>query len=254
MAKLILSVVLFFTLLQASSQTAMDFTATDCSGKSHSLFAELNAGKVIVLTWVMPCGVCIPGASVASSTVVGTGNPNVVFYLVDDQGNSSCNTLNSWASTNAISFNESFANTGNAINMADYGTSGMPKTVVFGGANHKVYFNYNGTPSASALQTAISKAVTTGIKVDHFMGMGLNLNPNPVRSTTKIDFDLVKSSEVNIELINQLGQVLSLVNLGKMTAGKHEYDLNLQAFASGIYFVTLNAGEANETVRLALTK
>ena len=81
---------------------ATDFTATDCASTSHNLFTELAAGKVVVITWVMPCGACITGASNASNAVIAVGNPNVVFYLVDDAGNTNCSSLNSWASTNSI--------------------------------------------------------------------------------------------------------------------------------------------------------
>src|SRR5438067_299698 len=42
--------------------TATDFTATDCNSASQSLFTELNAGKIVVLIWVMPCSVCISDA------------------------------------------------------------------------------------------------------------------------------------------------------------------------------------------------
>src|SRR5262245_29254661 len=134
---------------------ATDFTATDCNSVSHNLFTELAAGKVVVITWVMPCGACIGSASTAATTVQSMGNPNVVFYLVDDAGNTSCTTLNSWASTNSITYTASFSNTGNLIKMTDYGTSGMPKTVVIG-PSHYVSYNVNGTISQGALTTAIN--------------------------------------------------------------------------------------------------
>ena len=48
-----------FTILGFAQTTATDFTANDCGGTSHTLFTELNAGNVIVITWVMPCSSCI---------------------------------------------------------------------------------------------------------------------------------------------------------------------------------------------------
>ena len=38
----------------AFGQTAVNFTGNDCAGTSHTLFTELDAGKVIVVTFVMP--------------------------------------------------------------------------------------------------------------------------------------------------------------------------------------------------------
>ena len=236
------------------AQTATDFTATDCNSTSHNLFTELNAGKVVVMTWVMPCSACIGGASTASSTVLGYANPNVVFYLVDDAGNSSCSTLNSWASTNSITTNATFSNAGNLINMSDYGTSGMPKTVVLGGTSHTVFFNYNGTPSTSALQTAINNALATGIIEPNKVKMGLNVFPNPVSSATTVNYTLTKSVDVTIEVVNQLGEKMSVTKLGNQSAGKQEYKLNLESLSAGIYFVKLSAGEASETTKLTVTK
>jgi hypothetical protein len=58
--KTILIGLLFFCFVNSSiSQTAADFTANDCNGTSHHLFAELNAGKVVVVAFVMPCTDCI---------------------------------------------------------------------------------------------------------------------------------------------------------------------------------------------------
>lgn len=232
---------------------ATDFTATDCASTSHNLFTELAAGKVVVMTWVMPCSACIGSASTASSTVAAMGNPNVVFYLIDDAGNTSCSTLNSWATTNSITYNASFGNAGNLINMTDYGTSGMPKTVVIGPSGF-VSFNVNGTISQTALQTAINNSLT-GINEPTKVNLGLNVFPNPSSATTaKINFTLSKSADVTIEVVNELGQKISTVSLGNQSAGKQEYQINLESLSAGVYFVKLNAGETRETTKLSITK
>ncbi|HEY4800620.1 MAG TPA: hypothetical protein VII99_16190, partial [Bacteroidia bacterium] len=132
---------LSFSLILASrflsfGQTAVDFTVNDCAGNSHHLFSELDAGNVIVITWVMPCSACIPIASTAATTVQGYASSNpgrVKFYLSDDYADTPCPTLTSWASTNSIATNASFSDA--TISMADYGGTGgsMQKTVVLGG-------------------------------------------------------------------------------------------------------------------------
>lgn len=239
------------------AQTAVDFTATDCNSTSHTLFTELNAGKVIVITWVMPCNACIAGASTASSTVQNMGNPNVVFYLVDDYGNSTCSTLNSWKTTYSITANAVFDNSGNVIKMADYGPTGMPKTIVLGGNTcHSVFFNYNGTPSSSALQTAINNALTpcTGVIENNAVSMGLNVFPNPVSSTATVNYTLTKSTVVTVEVMNELGEKINVISLGNQSAGKQEYKFNLESLSAGVYFVKLSAGEASETIKLTVTK
>ncbi len=253
MKKLILTTLAGLSLTFGFATNAVDFTATDCASNSHNLFTELNAGKVVVICWVMPCGACISSASTDANTVVGLSNPNVVFYLVDDAGNTSCSTLNSWASTNSITYNASFNNTGNLIKMTDYGSSGMPKTVVIG-PDHVVYYNVNGAVSQTALQNAINTALATGINEPKRMSMSLNVFPNPVSTTTKVTYTLKNSSDVTLKVMNALGQEVSTVSLGNQSAGKQEYQLNIENLSAGIYFVKLNAGEATETIKLTVTK
>lgn len=239
-----------------SQTAAVDFTATDCAGNSHNLFSELNDGKAIVITWVMPCTACIPGASVASSTVLNTGNPNVKFYLVDDSGDTPCNTLNSWANTNSITANAVFDNSGNLIKMTDYGSAGMPKTIVVGGYNHEVFYNYNGTPSASTLQTAIGKALNanTGIIESNVLNGGLTVFPNPVVRNLKMNYILSKSANVKIEVMNLLGECIYTELMGNQAAGKQEHLLTIESYGVGVYFVKLVAGEESQTTRFCVVR
>ncbi|MBI3503178.1 MAG: T9SS type A sorting domain-containing protein [Bacteroidetes bacterium] len=240
-----------------AQSTATNFTATDCSGNSHTLFTELDAGKVVVLCWVMPCTSCISGASTDASTVQSMSNPNVAFYLVDDAGNTSCSTLNSWASTNGITTSAVFGNSGNAINMSNYGSTGMPKTVILGGGNcRQVFFNYNGTPSSSAVQAAINSALSpcTGIIENTKLNLALNIFPNPAATTAKINYTLIKSAEIKIEVMNQLGEKINSVSPGNQPAGKQEYPLNVESLSAGIYFVKVISGEAIQTAKLVIAR
>ena len=56
MKKIVFSAIWLVTASFTFAQTATDFTANDCAGTSHHLFAELDAGKIIVAAFVMPCG------------------------------------------------------------------------------------------------------------------------------------------------------------------------------------------------------
>src|SRR5437762_9149444 len=83
------------------SQTAGNFTCNDCSGTNHDLFTELNAGKVIVIAWVMPCSNCISGA-LAGYTEVQNFPGQAYFYLSDDVANTTCSTLRSEEHTSEL--------------------------------------------------------------------------------------------------------------------------------------------------------
>src|ERR1035437_10690426 len=98
-------IALMFLVTISKAQTATDFTATDCNSNSHNLFTELNAGKVIVLDWVMPCINCV-APSLSTSNVVqsyqSTYPGRVFLYLLKDIGTTTCSTLNNWAANNGI--------------------------------------------------------------------------------------------------------------------------------------------------------
>ena len=254
MKKIVLTAVAGLALTFGFAQTATNWTVNDCAGNSHTLFSELDAGKVVVISWAMPCWACIGPIQTAANTVVGFANPNVVFYLCDDYGNSPCSTINSWASTNSITTNAKFSNA--AIDMTDYGTAGMPKTVVLGGTSHTVYYNVNGTNSQSNLQTAINNALSSGTAIveNNNAGLGLSIFLNPDVTTAKINYTLTTASEVKIDITNILGEKVSTVSLGKQSSGKQEYEIDLESLSAGSYFIKLNAGEVSETTKLTITK
>lgn len=237
------------------AQTATDFTANDCSGTSHNLFTELNAGKVIVLCWVMPCGACTGGALTSYNVVqsYASSNPNTVYmYLCDDYANTACASLNSWANSNGLTNALRFSNA--SINMTNYGSTGMPKVVVLGGANHTVFYNANNTINATNLQNAINSALNaTGVDDLNSTVSSFNVLPNPVNNTAEIKFNLVRSSEVDIELFNLEGQVLKNIYSGKLSAGENKIQLDVSGFASGMYLVKLSDGDKNKFINLMVS-
>jgi len=256
MKKTILSFLLALLLNFGFGQTATNFIANDCASNSHTLFTELNSGKVIVICWVMPCATCIGPASTDANTVLAFANPNVVFYMVDDYGNTNCSTLNSWANTNQIITNAIFDNTGNNINMDDYGGAAMPKTIVLGGTNHNIYYNVNGAVNAGDLQTAINNALNdlTGLIENKIMDVAITLFPNPAASQTDIIYTLSKSSNVSIEVINILGENIRTVYLGKQTEGLKKYELKMESECAGIYFIKLKTDKAGQTIKLIINQ
>jgi len=259
MKKLLLFCSALFIGTSLSAQTtATDFNAMDCSSAIHNLFPELNSNKVIVMCWVMPCTACITGASNSASAVqsFASSNPGQVkFYLVDDAGNTSCSTLSSWASSNSITADAKFGNSGNVIKMTDYGTSGMPKIVVLGGPSHTVYYNVNGSGSVSAIQSAITAALNamTGIAEHSNQISSVNVFPNPATVSSSVSYSLSSSADVRIELYNIVGQNVKTVFSGNQNSGEYKVDIDCAKLQSGIYFIKLSTGKLENTVMLSVS-
>ena len=251
-----LSIALMFVLTISKAQTAFDFTATDCASVSHTLFTDLDAGKTVVMVWVMPCGACIGSAVAASNTIATMGNPNVVFYLFDDAGGS-CSGLSNWSSTNSITASATFDNAGNVNPQANYGSGGMPKTVVVGGGNtHTIYFAENGTVTTTQLQDAINNSLSAIAGVSDFKNVTaeISLYPNPATSATELVYTLSKASNVSIEVFNTLGQKIISSPSENLIAGKQTFEINTSVLHEGIYFVQLNVDGESITSKFSVAK
>jgi hypothetical protein len=237
MKKLIstLSMALMLCSTISNAQTAADFTALDCNGVSHNLYTDLSAGKVIVVTWVMPCGSCISGAASAYNAVqsFATSNPGKVFnYLVDDDGNTSCSSLASWAMANGINTSNIsvFGNSPVTINEANYGGSGMPHVIVIG-PDKTIYLNLlNNFANNQAAITAAIAAALAPVGLDEKTKTTVAIYPNPattllqIKSATDIDYITIKNIEGNT-VSSMHGAAIKQVSVANLTAGNYAIQL-----------------------------
>jgi hypothetical protein len=78
--------------------------------------------------------------------------------------------------------------------------------------------------------------------------------PNPFNPTTKIRFELPKSSFATIVVYDALGrEVVTLVN-EQLKPGTYEADWSADKIASGVYYYKLTAGGYTETKKMVLMK
>ena len=250
----LLVIAMMFVSLFSVAQTAPDFTANDCSSTSHNLYTELAQGKVIVLVWVMPCGACTGGALTAYNVCQSFGNPNVLYYLMDDVGNTSCTSLVTWATGAGVGTNRTTFSTA-SISESNYGGVGMPHVAVVG-PNGQIYFNglNSAAGNSTAIQSAISTALTaTGITENSVNTFSLTVFPNPAADKTVLNYSLKDAAVVSVDVMNELGQNVATYALDKKSAGKHEYQLDVKTLANGNYFVRFNAEQNSQVVRFAVS-
>ncbi len=238
------------------SQTATNFNCNDCSDVNHDLFTELNAGKVVVIVWVMPCGACIGPALSAYNEVqnYSASHPErVLFYLADDLGNTSCSTMTGWANTNGMRAADAiFSNA--MINMTDYGAAGMPKIVVIGGSSHTVFYNQEGAINVTNFDNAINQALVTGIRENSKADFKMVVFPNPsTTNTTTVTYDLTQSIGATIDIYNTLGVRVKSIVMEKQVAGKHETPIDLESLSNGVYFIKLNVGDSSQVIPFTVT-
>lgn len=80
----------------------------------------------------------------------------------------------------------------------------------------------------------------------------MRISPNPFSTEFSLELDLTAPTEqVNISLINTLGQTLQSKNYGSLSAGRHQFDWDGTQLSNGVYFIQYRDGNGQEqTVRL----
>src|SRR3569623_1449712 len=63
--------------------------------------------------------------------------------------------------------------------------------------------------------------------------------PHPANELVNVNINLVKGANVNLSIVNQLGQVKGSENC-TLASGSNNVQLNTSALASGVYFVTVS--------------
>lgn len=239
--KIVFVSLFFLVSLSIYSQTATNFNCNDCDNVNHDFFTELDAGKVIIIDWVMPCSSCTP-ASVKAHNIVNNfaqSNPGKVFlYIVDDYANTSCSNLKAWADAYGISNVTFFSNS--AIKMSDYGTAGMPKIIVAGCYNHQVFYNEKNTAiDSAAIVNAVNTALgcATGIEASNTLLQNVNVYPNPATDVFTLSFTLSASANISVYVSNVLGQKIAEVFTGKKAAGNTVLAFDARFLPKGMYLI-----------------
>ncbi|MBT7490255.1 MAG: T9SS type A sorting domain-containing protein [Bacteroidetes bacterium] len=264
------SIILILSILYAvsifSQEYATDFTVDDCDGISHNLFSELDEGKVIVITWVMPCFSCIGPAMGAYTGAMSFENSHpgqVLYYMCDDYANNSCSSISSWAGSNNMGEADAYFSHSD-INMSDYGSAGMPKTIVVGCIEHKVYYNMN--YSANGIEDAINEALldcnidtstidTSNTNLVNEIGkssFGLNMFPNPVQNTVTVSFEMIESSMVTIDVLNLTGETVLNMSNSFQTVGSIDIQFNTDILSNGCYFLRIQSETGFEIAKFSV--
>lgn len=220
---------------------ATNWTALDCNSTNHTLFTDLDNGKIVVMVWVMPCGSCINGAKAAynaAQSFAATNPGKVVYYLADDIGDATCTDLTTWINTNSIGSLSNmtiFSNAGNVIKETDFGGPGMPHVTVMGGTDHKIY--YNKMNSATNDQPGITSAISTAITATNVNTVARNavftVLPNPASDKITINYNN-PIREIEVTALNG-----TVVKKEVFEKGAMNPTIKLNGLANGVFMVKI---------------
>jgi len=227
----------------------MQLTGADWNGINHNLYADLDAGKAVILHFFMPnCGSCPPPAQkiqAMANHILATHPGMITAYAMPYNNSATCAYTSSWVSSNNLSLYAPYDS--GAVQVANYGGFGMPTVVVLGGAapNRRVMFV---TQSFSTSDTTIMRdsilnllQTTTGLSsYDNTPSANLKVFPNPANDNISVDFETAQSSEVNLSITDLTGKKIQEIYNGKLNSGKYNYPISATNIPSGLYLVNLN--------------
>jgi hypothetical protein len=105
------------------------------------------------------------------------------------------------------------------------------------------------------VSTADVLAGVAGIKTlstkNDLISIGQNY-PNPFSNTTMVDVTVKKTDDLNIEISNILGQVVSIQTYKAVAPGTHTFTLDGTSLSPGIYTYTIRTNDASVTRKMSV--
>ncbi len=126
---------------------------------------------------------------------------------------------------------------------AGYGAGSF--TVKYGATTIFSGGTFTGASKQHKFTVASSVGVEENTVVDEVM-----VFPNPVNHMATLSIDLTESSEIDIIISDNLGQVMAAQKMYNAPAGQNKIDLDFSAFASGIYFINVVAGNKTTVAKI----
>lgn len=141
-----------------------------------------------------------------------------------------------------------------------------PRAINVGGGTYEIPFTFSGDPTFggttpvdhyyvsgaqftmtdfSTPSTPLSSKNNSG-SISKNNTINASVYPNPTNATTQLVVNLDKASDIHVEIMNTLGQVINKMDI-KGNAGQHVINVDLSNENAGVYFysITTNVGKAN---------
>jgi hypothetical protein len=250
------SLMFVFTISKAQ-QPAMQISGVDCNNNAVDMFADLDAGKAVVVFFYMPnCGSCPPPAlniQTMANNIMNTFPGAVKGFAFPFMNTTICTYSNSWVTNNGLSMYVPMDS--GATQVAYYGGFGMPTVVLLGGIDHHVMWS---TQSWANSDTTIMRDSILGMLAQvgmndlHNTISSVDVYPNPAKDKVQVAMDLSKSAVLKIELVNMLGEVVETMYNTTAPSGQFRAEVATDGFSNGIYFIRVSAGNSVQNYKVTI--
>ncbi len=111
-----------------------------------------------------------------------------------------------------------------------------------------------GHNTAQTTTLSVVNPATVGIIEQKEFTESLKNYPNPFSRSTTISYSLQQNSNIEVRLLDLLGNRVQLIESGNKTSGSHNIDFDASSIASGIYLLQLKTDSNTITRKLIITK
>ena len=123
-------------------------------------------------------------------------------------------------------------------------------TVVFDSTNMLIYNNQWAVSNPGGIYISLQN-ITRKVPDEFFLFQNY---PNPFNPSTKIIFDIPKSSFINLIIYDILGREVSVLYSGNLKPGTYEITWDASSTSSGVYFYKIIAQDFTDTKKMVLLK
>ncbi len=95
---------------------------------------------------------------------------------------------------------------------------------------------------------------TTSVEDENNMIVGVNAYPNPTSGNVSFEINLAEKSTVNVQVLNNLGQVVVNNTTSELSAGASTLDLSLEGLNNGIYYAHIHVAGSTVVKRISVLK
>jgi hypothetical protein len=209
--------------------TTFNFHKMDCNGTMADCFADLDAGKIVILHLHHSCSMCPPPAQKmqAMANNILANHPNSIkayAFATDDL--LTCSGSQAWVSSNNVML---YAPMDSGAAITAYYGAGMPKVIVLAGKDHRIMYNSGAfsTSDTTIIRDSILNRLngTTGITDMKKSTSNLSVYPNPSSNQFSVSgyqfsenatiqiYDLTGKEILHLPILNQKSEIVSTKNL-----------------------------------------
>jgi len=234
----------YFSMSQATIDTAIDFNVKAIDGTTINLFHILDdENKIVVIDFFsVTCGPCQEYAPDFQQSYLDFGENNGNVFHMGINWGATIEQVQNFCETFGITYPtvSGVQGGGNEV-YTDYGILSYPTVIIIDPETHLLVRKKIYPPTVDSLNNAIVKAggILVGITQNAIKSSNHKIYPIPASEKVNIDINSTQSSSIFIDIYDITGKTIFSKHLNNNSKNIHT-TVDISGIEKGIYFVKIN--------------